>query len=149
VIWKIRVSGVMGVSLYFLKRPNYEDEGKERQDRKMLKQTLRFRTVLALIFGLSLLSLSASARADDNRGDNHGNRYHYREGRWYGQREEVVRELPIGVEVESLPPQYTTVVVGDTHYYYDNNRYYSQSPNGVYVVVAAPVRRPWFEFWVQ
>ena len=119
----------------------------------MLKQILRFRSVLVLIFGLSLLSLGAFARADDNRGDNrgdnhgdnhrdnHGNRYHYRDGRWYGQGEIVVPNLVIGAEVESLPPQYTTVVVGNTSYYYDNARYYNRLPDGAYVVVEEP-RRP-------
>ena len=115
----------------------------------MLKQILRFRSVLVLIFGLSLLSLGALARADDNRGDNYGdnhrdnhnNRYHYRDGRWYGQGEVVVPNLVVGAEVESLPPQYTTVVVGNTSYYYDNARYYSRSPDGAYVVVEEP-RKP-------
>ena len=119
----------------------------------MLKQILRFRSVLVLIFGLSLLSLGAFARADDNRGDNrgdnhgdnhrdnHGNRYHYRDGRWYGQGEIVVPNLVVGAEVEALPPQYTTVVVGNTPYYYDNSRYYNRLPDGAYVVVEAP-RRP-------
>ena len=112
---------------------------------KMLKQILRFRSVLVLIFGLSLLSLGAFARADDNRGGNHGdnhhNRYHYRDGRWYGQGEIVVPNLVVGAEVESLPPRYTTVVVGNTPYYYDNARYYNRLSDGAYVVVEAP-RRP-------
>ena len=115
----------------------------------MLKQILRFRSVLVLIFGLSLLSLGAFARADDNRGgdhgdnrgNNHSNRYHYRDGRWYGQGEIVVPNLIVGAQVESLPPQYTTVVVGNTPYYYDNARYYNRLPDGAYVVVEAP-RRP-------
>ena len=126
---------------------------KERWDMKMLKQILRFRSVLVLIFGLSLLSLGAFARADDNRGgnygddhrdnhrDNHRNRYHYRDVRWYGQGEIVVPNLVVGAEVESLPPRYTTVVVGNTPYYYDNARYYNRLSDGAYVVVEAP-RRP-------
>ena len=115
----------------------------------MLKQNLRLRSALTFIFGLSLLSLGAFARADDNRGgdhrdnhrDNHHNRYHYRNGRWYGHGEVVVPNLVVGTEVESLPPQYTTVVVGNTSYYYDNARYYNRLPDGAYVVVEEP-RRP-------
>jgi len=126
----------------------------------MLKHILRFRSVLVLIFGLSLLSLGAFARADDNhgdnRGDNHGdnhrdnhsNRYHYRDGRWYGHGEIVVPNLVVGAEVESLPPQYTIVVVGNTSYYYDNSRYYNRLPDGAYVVVEAP-RRPGFNINVH
>jgi len=119
----------------------------------MLKQNLRFRRVYALIFGLALLCLGAYAQADD-RGDNHqrdnyrnhedshrydGDRYHYREGHWYGRRDVVVSDVPIGSVIESLPPEYTTVVVGSNSYYYDNTRYYSRSPDGTYVVVERPV----------
>ncbi len=116
----------------------------------MLKQILRFKSVLVLIFGLSLLSLGTFARADDNyRGDNRGdsqrdnhhNRYHYRNGRWYGRGEVVVPTLVVGSEVEALPPQYTVVVVGNTRYYYDNARYYNRLSDGAYVVVAPPPRR--------
>ena len=115
----------------------------------MLKQTLRIRSALALILGLSLLCLGSSVRADDHRGDNYrnqgdhrndqGNRYHYRDGRWYGQGEIVVPNLEIGSIVETVPPQGRIVVVGNTRYYYDNSRYYSQSPDGSYIVVEAPV----------
>jgi hypothetical protein len=112
----------------------------------MLKQILRSRSFLVLIVGLSLLCLGALARANDNRGDNHNNRYHYRDGRWYGQGEVFVPDLAIGAVVETVPPQGRIVVVGNTRYYYDNTRYYSQSPDGSYVVVAAPttvvVERP-------
>ena len=114
------------------------------------------RSALTLIFGLSLLCLGAFAQADDNRGDNHqgdehsnqgdnhsnqGNRYHYRDGHWYGQGEVLVSDPAIGAVVETLPPQNTTVVVGNTSYYYDNARYYSRSPDGTYIVVAAPRNR--------
>jgi len=119
----------------------------------MLKQILRFRLSFVLIFGVSLLSLGAFARADDNRdvnhrdnhgdnrGNNHSNRYHYRDGRWYGHGETVVPNLVVGAEVESLPPQYTTVVVGNTPYYYDHSRYYNRLSDGAYVVVEEP-RKP-------
>jgi len=116
----------------------------------MLKQILKFRSVLALVFGLSLLTLGAFARADDNWGGNHGdkradnhrdnhrNRYHYRNGRWYGHGEIAVPNLVVGAEVESLPPRYSTVVVGNTSYYYDHTRYYNRLSDGAYVVVAQP-----------
>jgi hypothetical protein len=110
----------------------------------MLKQTLRFRSVLALVFGLSLLSLSAFAQ-----GYNHGNRYHYRDGRWYDHSEVAVPDIAVGAEVESLPPQYTTVVVANTPYYYDNSRYYNRASDGSYVVVAAPVRSPGIDLHVH
>jgi hypothetical protein len=105
----------------------------------MLKQTLRLRSALVLIFGLSLLCLGSVARADGDRGDNHGNRYHYRDGRWYGQGEVVVPNIEIGSVVETVPPQGRIVVVGNSRYYYDNTRYYSQQPDGSYVVVERPV----------
>ncbi len=121
------------------------------KDKKMLKQNLRTKSALTLIFGLSLLCIGAFAQADYNQGDNHsnqgdnhrnnGDRYHYREGHWYGQGEVLVSDPAIGAVVETLPPQNTTVVVGNGSYYYDNTRYYSRSPDGTYIVVAAPQNR--------
>lgn len=99
----------------------------------MLKQTLRTRSFLALVLGVAVLSSGVCAWAE-------GNRYHYRDGHWYGQGEVVVTDIGIGSFVESLPPQHTTVVYANTPYYYDNVRYYSQSSDGTYVVVAAPRR---------
>jgi hypothetical protein len=115
----------------------------------MLKQNLRSRAALTLIFGLSLLCLGAFAQADDNRGDDHQgdnhrnntDRYHYREGHWYGQGEVLVSDPAIGAVIETIPPQNTTVIVGNSSYYYDNTRYYSRSPDGTYIVVAAPRNR--------
>jgi len=114
----------------------------------MLKQILRLKSALIFIFGLSLLCIGVSARADDNhsnQGDNHNNRgnhrYHYRSGHWYGQDEVIVPNLAIGSEVVSLPPQNTTVLVGNSSYYYDNTRYYTKSPDGSYIVVALPQNR--------
>ncbi len=118
----------------------------------MLKVNLRFRLILTLIFGLSSLCLGAFAKADDNRGDNQGDnhsnqrdnhsnqgdRYHYRDGHWYGHGEVLVSDPAIGAVVETLPPHNTTVVVGNASYYYDSMRYYSRSPDGTYIVVAAP-----------
>jgi hypothetical protein len=99
----------------------------------MLKQTVRVRSVLTLMLGLSLLCLGPLARSDD-----HGNRYHYRDGRWYGHGEVLVPNLAIGAVVETVPPQGRIVVVGNNSYYYDNTRYYSRSPDGSFVVVEAP-----------
>jgi len=114
----------------------------------MLKPNLRFRLGLVFVLGLSLLCLGVSVRADDDRGDNHRNqrdnhnsqrdRYHYREGHWYGHGDVVVSDVPVGSEIESLPPQYKTIVIGNNSYYYDNTRYYSRSPDGDYVVVERP-----------
>lgn len=81
-----------------------------------------------------------------NRGgghaENRGGRYHYRDGRWYGRGwfgwEFLVSALAIGAMVESLPPNHTVIVVGDTPYYYDNTTYYRQLPDGSYVVVRSP-----------
>ncbi len=106
----------------------------------MLGQISRFRSVLALIFGLSMLSASAFAQGYGHQGGYHGNRYHYRGGHWYNQGEVIVPNIIVGEEIVALPPQYTTVVVGNVPYYYYNNMYYNQAPDGAYVVVAAPVR---------
>ncbi|MBF0572131.1 MAG: hypothetical protein HQL12_09735 [Candidatus Omnitrophica bacterium] len=107
----------------------------------MARKILRFRSALVFIFGLAFLCLGTLARADD-----HGNRYHYRDGQWYGHGEILVPNLKIGAVVETVPPQGRIVVVENTRYYYDNTRYYSQSPDGSYVVVEAPttvvVERP-------
>jgi len=114
----------------------------------MLNQNFKFRVVLMLTFGLSLLCPGTFVQADDNhynQGDNHHDRYHYRDGHWYGQGEVLVSDPGIGMEVEGLPPQYTTVVVGNNSYYYDNTRYYSRSPDGSYIIVENPsvvVERP-------
>ncbi len=99
----------------------------------MIKQTLRFKPALVLILGLSVLCSGVFAQAE-------GNRYHYRDGHWYGQGEVVVSSIGVGSVVESLPPEHTTIVVEKTPYYYDNTRYYSESPDGTYVVVTAPRR---------
>jgi hypothetical protein len=106
-----------------------------KKEKNMLEQTLRFRPALVLILGLSLLCLGSLAQAYDN----HGNRYRYHDGQWYGQGDVVVTDVPVGSVIETLPPQYTTVVVGSNSYYYDNTRYYSRSPDGTYIVVERPV----------
>ncbi|MBF0479147.1 MAG: hypothetical protein HQL26_06655 [Candidatus Omnitrophica bacterium] len=81
---------------------------------------------------------------ENNRQYNHGERYHYREGRWYKRGwfgwEFAVSGLVIGALVESLPPRHTTVVVDNDSYYYDKNVYYQQLPDGSYIVVQPPVQ---------
>jgi hypothetical protein len=77
--------------------------------------------------------------------DKRGNRYHYRNGRWYSRGwfgwEFAVAALTIGAMVESLPPHHTTVIVENTPYYYDDTVYYRQLPDGAYIVVAPPQGR--------
>jgi hypothetical protein len=132
----------------------------------MLKQSLKFRSALVLALGLSLVCSGAFAQGNGDRGDrkgndradsrqvnqrdnqrnnqsyNQGSRYHYRDGRWYSRGwfgwEFAVAALTIGAIVESLPPQHSTIVVGNTPYYYDNTVYYRQLPDGAYVVVQPP-----------
>jgi len=63
----------------------------------MYKKTLRFRPVLALILGLSLLSFGTSSRADDERGEKerHGHYQHrHHDGRWYTHDEVIVQRAP-------------------------------------------------------
>ena len=126
----------------------------------MLKQIIRLKIGLVLLFGIALLCPSASAMArdyegdsrgdhknddrNDNRRDNRGERHYYRDGRWYKHdsagHEIAVAALAIGALIESLPPQHTTVIVQNTPYYYDNTRYYQQMPDGTLVVVPPPRR---------
>jgi hypothetical protein len=63
----------------------------------MYKKTLRFRSVLALILGVSLLSFGTFARADGEKGEKyrHDNfRYHHHDGMWYTHDEVVVHSAP-------------------------------------------------------
>lgn len=63
----------------------------------MFKQTLRFRSVLVLIFGLSLLCLGSFARADGDRGERsrHGHYQHrHHDGMWYTHDEVIVQSVP-------------------------------------------------------
>jgi len=101
---------------------------------------IRFKTAIAFFFGFSLISFCVLARADDvqrNNGDQPV-RYHYRDGLWYGQDENVVPGISIGAVVVSLPPQNSIVIVGTKPYFYDNTRYYRRAPDGTYIVVASP-----------
>ena len=78
----------------------------------------------------------------DNRQVNRGSRYPYRDGRWYSRGwfgwEFAVSALAIGALVETLPPNHSVIVAGNTSYYYDNTRYYRQLPDSTYVVVPTP-----------
>ena len=103
-----------------------------------------------LVFVLSFLSLGGCEPGHyrrgnrvDNREYNRGDRYYYREGRWYQHdslgHEIAVAALAIGALIEALPPEHTTVVVEGAPYYHDGTHYYRQAPQGGYVVVQAPV----------
>jgi len=87
--------------------------------------------VVMLVCGFSANSFS--------RGDH----YRYREGRyyrdagWFGLGG-FATGLAVGAYVESLPPQYETVVIGGSPYYYYDGYYYQPGPSG-YVVVTPPV----------
>ena len=104
----------------------------------MLK-TFRFKALMALFLMLPFFGSTAFAF-----GDRGGDRNYYREGRWYRHDssgvEIAVAALALGAYVESLPPQYTTVVVQGAPYYYDGNTYYTQYANGGYVVVQPPAQ---------
>lgn len=63
----------------------------------MYKKTLKFRSVLVLILGLSLLSFNTFARADGERGERyrHGHFQHrHHDGMWYTHDEVVVQRDP-------------------------------------------------------
>jgi len=100
--------------------------------------------ILVLVF--SFLSLCGCGRGYYVRG-NGGyiteDRHYYRDGGWYRRdsrgNEIAVADVGIGVFVESLPPQHTTVVVQGAQYYHDGKHYYRQAPKGGYTVVAPPV----------
>jgi hypothetical protein len=108
----------------------------------MLKQILRFRTALMLLLGLSLFCPGVFAQGH-NRGNGsqragHGTRHYYHNGNWnrngwygWGVPAPV---FSAGVLVTSLPPGYTTVVVGGNTYYYGENTYFRQSAGGFAVV---------------
>jgi len=116
----------------------------------MLKQILRFKTVLMFSIGLSLFSPSVFAQGhqDGHNGRNggqrmgHGQRHYYHNGNWnrngwYGWG----APMPVfsdGVLVSSLPPGYTTVVVGSNTYFYGNDTYFRQMPAGGFAVIVSP-----------
>ncbi len=125
----------------------------------MFKRTLRIKSALTFVLAISLLCSGSFARGDDHWGgrrgnergdrreghwnDGHGDRYRYHDGGWYRSGwfgwEFAVAALAIGTMVELLPPNHTTVIVGETPYYYDGRVYYKQLPDNIYVVVQPPV----------
>jgi len=103
----------------------------------MLKDILKGKLWAAIVLlGIFIFS-SFSAFAWE-----HGSRYHFREGRWYGidrfGAEIAVATLGVGALVAGLPGGYATVVVGGVPYYYYDDIYYRSAPDG-YVVVERPV----------
>lgn len=119
----------------------------------MLKQILKFKTVLMFSLGLSLFCPGAFAQWHNggyNNGYNgqrpwHGTRYYYHNGNWnrngwygWGAPAPVWAD---GVLVSSLPPGYTTVVVQGQSYYYGNNLYFRQMAAGGFTVVTLPIVR--------
>ena len=112
---------------------------------KIFKNKLWLVTVFCLIFTLSCSNAFAWGGRGGERGGHGGERYHYRDGRWYRPGwfgfEFAVAALTIGAIVDTIPRGYRTVVVaGDSYYYYDGV-YYRPYPSG-YVVVPAPVVTP-------
>ena len=121
----------------------------------MLIKILRAGTVLTLLLGLSFLCPGVYAQGHQegrnggnagtiNRGSGaygrtSGHRHYYHNGNWnrngwYGWGVPVP-SFSNGVLVSSLPPGYTTVVVGGNPYFYDNGTYFRQMPSGGFSVV--------------
>jgi hypothetical protein len=123
----------------------------------MLKQILKFRTALMFLLGLALFcpGVFAQGHQDGRNGGNagtinrgssgqgrnvgHGTRHYYHNGNWnrngwfgWGVGAPVYAD---GVLVSSLPPGYTTVVVGGNPYFYGNDTYFKQMPTGGFAVV--------------
>jgi len=124
----------------------------------MLKQIISVKALLMLVIGLAMLSPNVFAQGHQDgrnggnagtinrgngehaRGNGHGSRHYYHNGNWnrngwYGWGVPV----PVysdGVLVTSLPPDYTTVVVGGNSYFYGNNTYFRPMPTGGFVVVS-------------
>ena len=79
---------------------------------------------------------------NNGRGAGHGNRHYYHNGNWnrngwygWGSPAPVFSN---GVLVASLPPGYTTVLVGGNTYFYGNDMYFRQMPAGGFAVVTIP-----------
>ena len=122
----------------------------------MLKQIVRLRVVLVLLFGGLLFCSGAFATGNDygrrdrrdNRGDNRNyrgeERHYYRDGRWYKRDQQgheiSVADIVLGAIAESLPPLHQTIVIQNTPYYYDNSHYYQRRPDKTYIVVEPPRR---------
>ena len=102
----------------------------------MRNRITKFKVLIVLFLVLALFCQEAYAWGGG------GGRYYYRGNRWYRHGllgfDIAVAALTIGALVYSLPPRYTTVVIGGVPYYYYDNIYYRPCPGG-YVVVPAPV----------
>ena len=113
----------------------------------MLAKGLRFTAVVILILTLALALPCSDAFAQRHGGGGYGwgggGRHYYSGGSWYRHGwlgfDIVVSALAIGALIDSLPPRYSTVVVGGVPYYYSDNYYYQPYPYGGYVVVPPPV----------
>jgi hypothetical protein len=97
----------------------------------------RFKAALVVIFVLSFLLSEVPVQADNNQSD-HGSRYYYLDGQWHEQGKDLVPPVTIGAIIKSLPPEYTTIVIDNTHYYYNNALYFMKLPDDTYVVVPDP-----------
>ena len=113
----------------------------------MLVKGLRFTVAAVLIWALTLALPCSDAFAQRHGGYGHGwgggGRHYYSGGSWYRHGwlgfDIAVSALAIGALIDSLPPRYSTVVVGGVPYYYSDNYYYQPYPYGGYVVVPPPV----------
>ena len=120
----------------------------------MLKQILRLRTALMLWAGLSLFSPGVFAQGHDGRDrgndrgrhdvqrNGHRSQHYYNNGRWYRHGwfgwGVAVPTLSSGVFIDSLPQNYTVVMVQGNTYYYGDNTYFRQLPEGGFTVVTMP-----------
>ena len=113
----------------------------------MSAKGLRFTAVTVLVFALALALPCRDAFAQHRGGGGYGwgggGRHYYSGGSWYRHGwlgfDIAVSALAIGALIDSLPPRYSTVVVGGVPYYYYGNYYYQPYPYGGYVVVPPPV----------
>jgi len=112
----------------------------------MLKQGLRSIAVVIIILAMAFTLPCSDAFAEHRggrRGWGDGGRHYYSGSSWYRHGwfgfDIAVSALTIGALIDSLPPRYSTVVVGSEPYYYYGNYYYRPYPYGGYVVVPPPV----------
>ena len=132
----------------------------------MLKQFLRFKLIMILGFCLAFFNPGAFAQnhdRQDHRGDDrenvqknpgvqdssHGQResrrgnHYYHDGRWFSRGwfglGVPVSVMPAGVIIDSIPPNYTVVVIRGNTYYFGDNMYFSQLPQGGYTVVSVHI----------
>jgi hypothetical protein len=102
----------------------------------MAKNKFWIIVILTLVFILTVSGLFAFR----GRGGYHwhgGHWYHYYGPHWFGF-DVAVSALTIGAVVETLPPGYTTFIVGGAPYYCYDSLYYRPIPEG-FVVVQPPV----------